>query len=47
MKYMIEYFLPWPPPKGSDAQDFTDLVLSAIRRSQTIRNQLVSLMRKF
>jgi hypothetical protein len=24
-------FLPWPPPKGSDEQDFTDQILSAIR----------------
>jgi Tfp pilus assembly protein PilF len=36
----IENFLPWPPPKGSDAQDFTDSVLSAIRRSQKTNIQL-------
>ena len=30
----VENFLPWPPPKGSDAQDLTNSVLSAIRRSQ-------------
>jgi tetratricopeptide (TPR) repeat protein len=36
----IENFLPWPPPKGSDAQDFTNSVLSAIRRSQKSSIQL-------
>jgi tetratricopeptide (TPR) repeat protein len=30
----IENFLPWPPPKGSDGQDFTVTVLNALRRSQ-------------
>jgi tetratricopeptide (TPR) repeat protein len=30
----VENFLPWPPPKGSDAQDLTNSVLSAVRRSQ-------------
>ena len=30
----IENFLPWPPPKGSDGEDVTDLVLNALHRSQ-------------
>jgi len=31
-------FFPWPPPQGSDEQDFTEAVVSAIR--QTVKGPL-------
>jgi tetratricopeptide (TPR) repeat protein len=33
----IEDFLPWPPPKGSDEEDVTAVVSSAMHRSQQTR----------
>ena len=27
-------FLSWPPPQGSDEQDFTEAVVSAIHRTE-------------
>jgi len=30
--HSVQSFFPWPPPRGSDEQDFTKLVMTAVRK---------------